>query len=186
MSVDHDRLFKELLTNFFAEFIELFFPAVHNLIDYSSLQFLSQEIVTDLAEGEKHYVDILAEVKIKSENGCILIHVEPQSYRQKNFNRRMFKYFCRLFLKHNKKILPIALFSHDSLVNEENSFEVSFPFLEVMRFEFFKVQLKRIPWRAYIRSDNPVAAALLSKMNYRPQERVQVKLQFLRMRFIKD
>jgi hypothetical protein len=26
--IDHDRLFKELLTNFFVEFIELFFPAI--------------------------------------------------------------------------------------------------------------------------------------------------------------
>ncbi|MGG4472291.1 DUF4351 domain-containing protein, partial [Heyndrickxia faecalis] len=36
-------------------------------------------------------------------------------------------------------------------------------------------------WRNYIRSDNPVAAALLSKMGYTEKERVQVKLEFLRM-----
>ncbi|MGG3984933.1 DUF4351 domain-containing protein, partial [Heyndrickxia faecalis] len=35
--------------------------------------------------------------------------------------------------------------------------------------------------RNYIRSDNPVAAALLSKMGYTEKERVQVKLEFLRM-----
>ncbi|MGG3750348.1 DUF4351 domain-containing protein, partial [Heyndrickxia faecalis] len=33
----------------------------------------------------------------------------------------------------------------------------------------------------YIRSNNPVAAALLSKMGYTEKERVQVKLEFLRM-----
>ncbi|MCW8781739.1 transposase, partial [Weizmannia coagulans] len=36
-------------------------------------------------------------------------------------------------------------------------------------------------WRNYIRSNNPVAAALLSKMGYTEKERVQVKLEFLRM-----
>lgn len=181
MNVDHDGLFKKLLTTFFAEFIELFFPEIHSLIDYSSLKFLSQELITDVTEGEKHYIDILAEVEIKGENGYVLIHIEPQSYRQKNFNRRMFKYFCRLHEKHNKKILPIALFSHNRLANEDDSYEISFPFLKVIRFEYLKIQLKQISWQTYIKNNNPVAAALLSKMNYQPKEKVQVKYQFLRM-----
>lgn len=36
-------------------------------------------------------------------------------------------------------------------------------------------------WRNYINSNNPVSAALISKMNYSKQERVQVKKEFLRM-----
>lgn len=36
-------------------------------------------------------------------------------------------------------------------------------------------------WRKFIRADNPVAAALLSKMGYTEEERVQVKIEFLRM-----
>ncbi|HHW39694.1 MAG TPA: transposase, partial [Syntrophomonadaceae bacterium] len=39
----------------------------------------------------------------------------------------------------------------------------------------------KLDWREYIHSDNPVAAALLSKMGFRPEERVRVKLEFLRM-----
>ncbi|BCV20685.1 hypothetical protein [Moorella sp. Hama-1] len=35
MSIEHDRLFKGLLTTFFREFMELFFPAAHALIDYT-------------------------------------------------------------------------------------------------------------------------------------------------------
>ena len=33
--VDHDRLFKELLETFFAEFIQLFFPEASRAIDFS-------------------------------------------------------------------------------------------------------------------------------------------------------
>ncbi len=39
---DHDRLFKELLTNFFGEFIALFFPAVAEYLDYNSFSFLDR------------------------------------------------------------------------------------------------------------------------------------------------
>src|SRR5690625_2155620 len=36
-------------------------------------------------------------------------------------------------------------------------------------------------WREFIRQDNPVAAALLSKMGYSQEERVQIKIEFLKM-----
>lgn len=36
-------------------------------------------------------------------------------------------------------------------------------------------------WKKYLQSNNPVAAALLSKMGYSDQEKIQVKREFLRM-----
>jgi len=179
--IDHDAIFKELITNFFKEFMELFFPEAHALIDYSDLTFLAQEIITDITAGEKHYVDILASVKIKGEEGYVLIHVEPQAYKEADFARRMFIYFSRLYEKHKKKVLPIAIFSYDSKVEEPDKHEVAFPFFKVLEFNFYKVQLKKLPWRKYIKSDNPAAAALLSKMDYSPKERCRLKLEFLKM-----
>lgn len=43
------------------------------------------------------------------------------------------------------------------------------------------LELKKMNWRSYIQTSNPVAAALLSKMGYTEKERVQVKKEFLRM-----
>lgn len=43
------------------------------------------------------------------------------------------------------------------------------------------VELRKMNWRQYIHSNNPVAAALISKMGYSPTERVLVKKEFLRM-----
>lgn len=40
---------------------------------------------------------------------------------------------------------------------------------------------KKKNWRDYIKSDNPVAAALLSKMGYTEEEKVEVKKEFLKM-----
>ena len=164
--IDHDRLFKELLETFFAEFMQLFFPDAYQAIDFTHLKFLQQEVFTDVTAGERHEVDIIVETRLKEEPGLILVHVEPQSYVQKNFNERMFIYFSRLYEKHRRKILPIAVFSYDQVRNETDIFEQNFSFLDVLCFRFFKLELKKLSWWEYVQRDNPVAAALLSKMGF--------------------
>jgi len=52
--VDHDRLFKELISTLFLEFIDLFFPEVREYIEAGSLDFLDKEIFTDVTSGERH------------------------------------------------------------------------------------------------------------------------------------
>ncbi|MCL6614206.1 MAG: DUF4351 domain-containing protein [Firmicutes bacterium] len=179
--IDHDRLFKELLESFFAEFLALFFPEAHAAVDLSHLRFLQQEVFTDVTAGEKHVVDILAETKLKGEEGLILVHVENQARIQPDFTERMFIYFSRLYQKFRRRILPIAVFSYDQAYEEPDLLRLGFPFLDVLQFRFYKLELKKRHWRDYIQSDNPVAAALLSKMGYRPEEKVRVKIEFLRM-----
>jgi predicted transposase/invertase (TIGR01784 family) len=179
--IDHDRLFKELLETFFTEFVALFFPDAYREIDLTHLTFLQQEVFTDVTAGDKHVVDLLAETKLRDENGLVLIHVENQAYFQQDFSERMFIYFTRLYQKFRRKILPIVIFSYDVGHDEPDCFQIGFPFLEVLKFHFYKLELKKRNWREYIESDNPVAAALLSKMGYQPAEKVQVKLEFMRM-----
>ena len=179
--IDHDRLFKELLEVFFTEFMELFFPEAYAAIDPGHIKFLQQEIFTDVTRGDKHRVDILVETRLKGEPGIILVHVENQAQTQADFAERMFIYFSRLFQEHRCRILPIAVFSYPEIRDEPDTFTMKFPFMPVLDFHFLKLELKKQNWRNYIRSNNPVAAALLSKMEYQKQERVQVKLEFLRM-----
>jgi predicted transposase/invertase (TIGR01784 family) len=181
MSIDHDRLFKELITTFFEEFLLLFFPHVHEHIDFQHVSFLSEELFTDVTAGEKYRVDVLVETKLKGEDSLIIVHIENQSYVQPSFPERMFIYFSRLFEKYRKQMLPIAVFSYDYLRNEPSSFTLQFPFFDVLQFRFLTVELRKQNWRDYIRHDNPIAAALLSKMGYTESERVELKKQFLRM-----
>jgi hypothetical protein len=35
-----------------------------------------------------------------------------------------------------------------------------------MQFRYYKIELKKLNWREYIKVSNPVAAALLSKMGF--------------------
>ncbi|WP_127582321.1 Rpn family recombination-promoting nuclease/putative transposase [Paenibacillus koleovorans] len=181
MAVDHDRLFKELLQTFFGEFIHLFFPQAYEAIDFDQLKFLSEEVFTDVTAGERRRVDLLVETRLREEDVLILVHVEPQAYYQKLFAERMFIYSTRLYEKYRRRIMPIAIFSYDTPRHEPSSFGWGFSFLEVLRYHFFSVELKKCNWREYIRQDNPVAAALLSKMGYTEEEKVQVKLEFLKM-----
>lgn len=41
---NHDQLFKELIHNYFAEFLEAFFPDVHAGIDFESVKPFSEEL----------------------------------------------------------------------------------------------------------------------------------------------
>ncbi len=179
--IDHDRLFKKLLTTFFREFMEAFFPEAHQYINYSHLEFLSEELFTDVTMGEKKYIDILVKTRLQNEEGFVLIHVEPQAYKEADFNRRMFNYFARLHQKYNMKVLPVAVLAHNIKKAEPDTYEVEFPFFEVLRFRFMQLHLKRLSWKEYLQKDNPAVAALLSRMNYGKEERLKMKLEFFRM-----
>ncbi|WPZ19669.1 transposase [Geobacillus subterraneus] len=181
MAIDHDRLFKELIQTFFEEFILLFFPDMHEHIDFRHLSFLSEELFTDVTAGEKYRVDLLVETKLKGEDGVIIVHIENQAYIQPSFPERMFLYFSRLFEKYRTRIVPIAVFSYNALREEPSVFSIEFPFGDVLYFRFFPVELRKQHWRHYIRHDNPVAAALLGKMGYTESERIEMKKELLRM-----
>jgi len=135
-----------------------------------------------LIDGETRRLDIVVETKLKDEDTVLVIHVEPQSYKQPDFHERMYHYFSLLYHKYRKPILPIAVFSYDENSKEADEFTISFPFFHVLTFNFLILELrKKKNWRDYIKSDNPVAAALLSKMEYTEEEKVEVKKEFLKM-----
>lgn len=77
----------------------------------------------------------------------------------------MYLYFSLLYNKYRKPILPIAVFTYNQHSNhEKNNFSIRFPFFHVLSFQFLTLTLKKLKWREFIRSDNPIAAALLYKM----------------------
>jgi len=80
-----------------------------------------------------------------------------------------------------KPILPIAVFSYNDKRTVPEQFTIDVPTLRALTFDYYQIHLVKKNWREFIQKDNPVAAALLSKMNYTEEERVQVKLEFLRM-----
>lgn len=181
-NIDHDRLFKELISTFFIEFIELFFPAVREYLDTQSIIFLDKEVFTDVTEGEKHESDLIAKVKFQEKDAYFLIHVEAQASSDSQFNRRMFTYFARFDEKFAIPVYPIVIFSYDSPKKPAISkYEVKFPDFKVLEFNYQVVQLNSLNWRDFLDKSNPVASALMAKMNIEPQDRAKVKAECLRL-----
>jgi len=180
--IDHDRLFKELLKSFFAEFIDLFLPEVAAYLDRTSFGFVDKEVFTDITAGERHEADLVVQAKFKGADSCFLIHTETQAQRQTEFPRRLFVYFARLHEKYNLPIYPIVLFSFGRpKTPQPKQYVVSFPDREVLKFNFAVIQLNQLDWRKYVKQPNPVAAALMAKMAIATKDRPHVKLECLRL-----
>lgn len=180
--IDHDRLFKELLTNFFWEFIELLFPEITTYLERDSISFLDKEIFTDVTAGEKYETDLVVKARFRGKESFFLVHLEHQAYYQEAFDLRMYRYFARLYEKYALPVYPIALFSYDSPKKAEtNLHQVAFPNKVVLQFNYDVIQLNRLNWREYLQQQNPIASALMAKMNIAPKDRPRVKSECLRL-----
>lgn len=173
--IKHDQLFKQLIRIFFSEFFKVFYPNIHKQIDFKTITFLSEEVYTATYKGEKIILDLVVKVTTKENDYPVIIHIEPQSYIQTDFNSRIFKYFSLLYNKFKRPILPIAIFSYDQSW-EESEFISN---VEVLRFNYLTLHLRKKNWRKFSNIENPVSATLLSLMNYSYDERIHVKFAFL-------
>ena len=180
--IDHDRLFKELLTTFFVEFLELFCPEVPAYLDADSVVFLDKELFTDVTSGERYEADFVARARFRGQDTFFLFHLEHQAQPQAEFAARMFHYFIRLHEKHRLPVYPIALFSFDQpRTPPDEAYRVEFPEWEVLRFNYRAIQLNRLNWRDFVNRPNPVASALMAKMNIAKRDRPRVKAECLRL-----
>jgi hypothetical protein len=185
MAIDHDQIFKQLIEAFFREFLELFCPDEMQLMDFQQVEFLRDEHFTDVRRGEHRRLDLVARVGLKAGGEkFVLVHTEFEASRKdEDFPRRMFQYFCQLFLRYDTEILPIAMFTDDARWKDliPDRFELSVANKPVMQFAYHFIKLKHLDYRQYLDSHNPLAYGLMAKMNYNRKERVRLKADFLRL-----
>jgi hypothetical protein len=189
VAIDHDQLFKQLLETFFVDFIELFAPALSEYLDLTQLTLLPQQYFTDILDGDRKAIDLLVQVPVKSSEiiaaqpiHTIIIHIENQSFSQSKFAQRMFLYFAELFREYRTPIYPIAVLSFDEPKRlEPNQFSISLPGLDILNFKFQAIQLNQLDWRDFLQHQNPIAAALMAKMNIAKKDRPKVKVECLRL-----
>ena len=182
-TINHDRLFKELISHFFIEFVDLFLPELGRYLDReSAIVPLDKEVFTDITSGESHEVDLIMKVKVRGEDAFFLVHIENQATAQTDFPKRMFRYFSRLHERYDLPIYPIVVFSYDVPKRKaETSYCIVFSDKNVLQFEYSVVQLNRFYWRDFVKSTNPVASALMAKMRMEQSERPKVKVECLRL-----
>jgi hypothetical protein len=114
---DFDSPWKEALDVYFQAFLLLFFPKIHDDIDWSrpveKLDKEFQQLVPKAAQGQRT-VDKL--VKVWRRNGraaWVLIHVEVQAQRDRTFSRRMCVYNCRIFDAYESDVVSLAVLADD-------------------------------------------------------------------------
>jgi hypothetical protein len=135
-----------------------------------------------VVRGDKKIMDIVALAQFQQQDYSFLVHIENQASNAPDFNQRLFRYFCSLFLKYDRPIYPIVVFSYNSPKRlDKSSFTLDFPDKQVLNFDYQIVQLNRLNWRDFLQQPNPVAAALMAKMRIDPIDRPQVKAECLRL-----
>ena len=160
-----DQLFKAVLKNCFQDFLTLFYPDVAERLDFETLKFLEKELFTDFPEGSRREADVVAEVKTHDgDPEILLVHVEVQFRAERDFARRMFRYYAALSLRYSLPIFPIVLYLYGGSGLTEEEYRVRVVGREQIRFRFAAVGLARLDPREYL-EESPLGAALSALMN---------------------
>jgi hypothetical protein len=164
--LSHDQVFKELLRAFFREFLELFFPEVAARLDFDRVTFLDREMFTDLPEGSVREPDLVAQTTtLSGEPELILLHVEVQAQREREFPYRMYEYYALLRLRFKLPVFPIVLYLAPGSggLTEETYHEALFG-RNILTFHYATVGLPDLSADDYRERDNPLGPALSALM----------------------
>jgi hypothetical protein len=181
--VNHDELFKEMLLNFFPEFLRLFFPAEAAQLALDQVRFVSPETFTDFPDGAVRRADVVAEVRtLVGETGVILVHVEVQAARDPGMPSRMWGYFSALRNRYGRLVFPVVVYlapgAGGVAVEEYNEVVLG---RRVLRLEYAVVGLPDLSAAQYEALGVPLATALASLMRPTPGlDPVERKYQSLR------
>lgn len=164
-----DLLWKDLFTEFDAEFILFFFgKKLYNSIDFSvPPEFLEQEFNETFAANEpnKKISDKIVRYRLKNgQYQFIIVHIEFQGKSEKAFAERMFRYFIYIYLKYGTKyVTALALYTGSSRPKIYNAFAFSI-FGTKLTYEFNTYTVREQSAEELLKSDSPFAIAVLASL----------------------
>ena len=111
--VDQDGLWKKVIGELFEDFLLFFAPDLHAQVDFSKeINFLDKELHQEIIDEKKgaRNADKIAKVHlIGGEEKWVLVHIEVQGTNDKDFAKRMFQYFYRIYDQFEQEIVAIAI-----------------------------------------------------------------------------
>ncbi len=192
-----DALWKGILEDLFDDFLRFYFPESVDLFDFNrKFEFLDKELEQLFPQQQDDfspkYVDKLVKVFTKKgKEEWILIHIEVQGSRDKNFAKRMFTYRYRILDKYDKPITSLAILTDKHKSYKPNVYSYEFMGNELFyKFNIYKVldanekELKQ--------SKNPFAVVVrvvktALKQGRLPDERLfELKIELVRELLRKD
>jgi hypothetical protein len=187
-ATDHDQRLKTLLKEFFAEFMQLFFPDWAGHFDFRRVEWLDQELFLDQPEGSLRRTDLVAKVPTTkpvqtwrglAEQWIILIHVEIEGDDSvEPLRPRMYDYYRGLRGRHNLPVLPIGLYLRVGLngigwdVYEERFWDHL-----LVHFEYPYIGLPALDAVQYLQGTNWLGIALAALMKIKPDQRTWLAAQ---------
>lgn len=167
-----DSAWKAILEDYFENFLELLFPKIHAMIDWSRpIEWLDKEFeaICPGLEAEPRIVDKLAKVFLKDgSEQWILVHVEVEGGGRKNFNARMFRYHVLIRWKRDRTVSSLGILTDDrknfrpGVYLEHFGDQVllfRFPTVKLLDFEARRAELES--------SKNPFAMVVLAHLDAR-------------------
>jgi hypothetical protein len=187
---DSDSPWKETLDHFLAQFLDFFFPAIHQALDwqrgYESLDKELHQITRDASVG-KRLADKLFKVwRNDGTEAWLLIHVELQSHREKEFSERMFTYWYRIRDLYKRPVVSLALLCDADPAWKPEAFRYNVWGCEVV-FRFLCVKLLELrSQEERLEADrNPIAAVILAQLKALETRQMPVERQTWKLRLIK-
>jgi len=192
---DYDNPWKQVIEDFFPDFLEFFFPQAYAVIDWTrGYEFLDKELQQLEADAEigRRLVDKVAKVwLLDGEEAWVLIHVEVQGYYEKKFPQRIYEYNYRLFDKYNKQVISLAILADESESWRPSSYGYSLGGCRLsLEFPVVKILDYQTQWQMLEESSNPFAMVVMAHLQTKathsnPQNRLDWKLRLVRMLFCK-
>jgi hypothetical protein len=154
------------LRAFFREFLELFFPEVAARLDFARVVFLDKEVFTDVPEGSRRELDLVA--RVHTQDGIselILLHIQVQAQREREFPYRMFEYYALLRLRYKVPVFLTVVYlvagmgRLSEMVCKERLFGQT-----ILTFRFQSVGLPDLSSDDFRAVDNSLAYALSALM----------------------
>lgn len=165
--ITKDQVWKSAIENYFEEFMQYFAPDISQDIDFSKGYMNLDKELTRLApksEQMHRRCDELLKVTMKNgEEEYVLIHIEVQGYEDREFAKRMYQYINRIYDKYNKKIYPLAIYTHGVENNQPDRYEERFyGMLLVYKFPIYKaIEQDEAKLEAEV---NPFATVILAAL----------------------
>jgi hypothetical protein len=172
---EHDQRFKQLLQEFFPEFLALFFPRQPARLDFRHIEWLDKELFPDPSQGDVYVLDLVARLRPLVESGqtsgtaeelVTLVYVEVESRDAvATFRRRMYQYYESLRRKYACPVLPVAVYLRVGLDGVGiDGYGEDYDDLQVLRFQYLYVGLPGLDAEQYVVGANWLGVGLSALM----------------------
>ena len=188
--MDHDQLFKAVLSACLAAFLELFFPELVTQIDLTQARFVDKELFSAPPMGPGREVDLVVEAPVRAPAGAaptapsagrepggmlVAIWIEIQAQRDPAFIWRMLEYYALVRRIIGLSVLPIALFPLVDVLGQERGRRPRVGYERVQQreavlgqttqqFELLAVTLRALDAETYLARPQALAGALAALM----------------------